>query len=98
MSELKLPSYSIPIIAAVISGAVVWGSTQANLAFAQDERSRIMEIAQETAKKAQANTQGVAINSTKLEVIVQSLQEQKDIQNKTNEQIAQLVQALLSRQ
>tara|TARA_R100001510_G_scaffold7627_1_gene5903 strand:+ start:471 stop:644 length:174 start_codon:yes stop_codon:yes gene_type:complete len=57
-----------------------------------------MEIAQETAKKAQANTQGVAINSTKLEVIVQSLQEQKDIQNKTNEQIAQLVQALLSRQ
>ena len=50
-----------------------------------------------TAKKAQANGQAQAVTSAKVEAIVSSLERQEKIQEKTNEQIAALVQALLAK-
>ena len=94
---IKIPQWGLPIAAAAVSLAVAWGVLQANTAHASEDRERIAAIAEEAAKKAVANGQQVAVNTTKLEVIVQSLSEQKEIQSKTNEQIAQLVQALLAK-
>tara|TARA_Y100000114_G_C11752192_1_gene324954 strand:- start:1066 stop:1368 length:303 start_codon:yes stop_codon:yes gene_type:complete len=96
--NISLPQWSLGLVAGAISLAVAWGVLQSNVAYAEEERQRIMAIAEEAAKKAQANGQQVAVNSTKLEVIVQSLSEQKEIQQKTNEQIAALVQAMLAKE
>ena len=99
MSEnsIKIPQWALPIAAAAVSLAVAWGVLQANTAHAAEDRERIAQIAEETAKKAQANGQAQAVTSAKVEAIVSSLERQEKIQEKTNEQIAALVQALLSK-
>ena len=94
---IRIPQWALPLGAGAFAIAVSLGVLQANTAHAASDRERIEAIAEEAAKKAVANGQQVAVNTTKLEVIVQSLSEQKEIQSKTNEQIAQLVQALLAK-
>tara|TARA_B100001094_G_scaffold101348_1_gene97495 strand:- start:591 stop:893 length:303 start_codon:yes stop_codon:yes gene_type:complete len=95
--SIRIPQWGLPIGAAAVSLAVAWGVLQANTAFAAEDRERISQIAEETAKKAQANGQAQAVTSAKVEAIVSSLERQEKIQEKTNEQIAALVQALLSK-
>ena len=95
--SIRVPTWALPLAIGGITIAVSWGVLQANTAHATEERARIAEIAEQAAKKAVENGQQVAINSTKLEVIVQSLSEQKEIQQKTNEQISALVQAMLAK-
>ena len=95
--SIRIPTWALPLAIGGITIAVSWGVLQANTAHATEERARIAEIAEQAAKKAVENGQQVAVNSTKLEVIVQSLSEQKEIQQKTNEQISALVQAMLAK-
>ena len=95
--SIRIPTWALPLAIGGITIAVSWGVLQANTAHAAEERDRIAAIAEQAAKKAVENGQQVAVNSTKLEVIVQSLSEQKEIQQKTNEQISALVQAMLAK-
>ena len=95
--SIKIPQWALPIAAAAVSLAVAWGVLQANTAHASEDRERIAAIAEEAAKKAQENGQAQAVTSAKVEAIVSSLERQEKIQEKTNEQIAALVQALLSK-
>ena len=94
---IKIPQWGLPIVAAAVSLAVAWGVLQANTAHASEDRERIAAIAEEAAKKAQENGQAQAVTSAKVEAIVSSLERQEKIQEKTNEQIAALVQALLAK-
>ena len=95
--SIKIPQWALPIAAAAVSLAVAWGVLQANTAHASEDRERIAAIAEEAAKKAQENGQAQAVTSAKVEAIVSSLERQEKIQEKTNEQIAALVQALLAK-
>jgi negative regulator of sigma E activity len=95
--SIRIPQWGLPIGAAAVSLAVAWGVLQANTAHASEDRERIAVIAEEAAKKAQENGQAQAVTSAKVEAIVSSLERQEKIQEKTNEQIAALVQALLSK-
>ncbi len=99
MSEnsIRIPQWALPIAAAAVSLAVAWGVLQANTAHASEDRDRIAAIAEEAAKKAQANGQAQAVMEQKVEAIVNSLARQEKIQEKTNEQIQALVQALLAK-
>jgi hypothetical protein len=96
-NAIKVPQWALPIAAAAVSLAVAWGVLQANTAHASEDRERIAAIAEEAAKKAQENGQAQAVTSAKVEAIVSSLERQEKIQEKTNEQIAALVQALLAK-
>jgi len=96
-NAIKVPQWGLPIAAAAVSLAVAWGVLQANTAHASEDRERIAAIAEEAAKKAQENGQAQAVTSAKVEAIVSSLERQEKIQEKTNEQIAALVQALLAK-
>ena len=62
------------------------------------EVKRIEVTVKETAKKAQENGQAQAVTETKVDAIVESLARQEKIQEKTNDQITALVQALLAKQ
>ena len=95
---IKVPTWALPLAIGCLTVAVSWGVLETNVAHADSERDRISNIAEDAAKKAQENGQQVAVNSEKLSAIVDSLARQEKIQEKTNEQIAQLVQTLLSKQ
>ena len=99
MSEnsIRIHQWALPIAAAAVSLAVAWGVLQANTAHASEDRDRIAAIAEEAAKKAQANGQAQEVTEQKVEAIVNSLARQEKIQEKTNEQIQALVQALLAK-
>ena len=99
MSEnsIRIPQWALPIAAAAVSLAVAWGVLQANTAHASEDRDRIAAIAEEAAKKAQANGQAQAVTEQKVEAIVNSLARKEKIQEKTNEKIQALVQALLAK-
>jgi len=96
-AEIKVPTWALPFGVAFVTLAVSWGVLQANTAFASDERDRIAVIADQAAKKAQANGQAQAVTEAKVQAIVESLARQEKIQEKTNEQIQALVSALLAK-
>ena len=96
-TEIKVPTWSVPLGIAFVTLAVSWGVLQANTAFASEERERIAVIAEDAAKKAQANGQAQAVTEAKVQAVIDSLARQEKIQEKTNEQIQALVTALLNR-
>ena len=95
--SIKVPTWALPLVIGGLTIAVSWGVLQANTAHANEDRERIAAIAEEAAKKAQANGQAVAVTEQKVQAIVESLSRQEKIQEQTNEQIQALVQALLAK-
>ena len=93
-----IPTWAIPLVVSLFVGAVSYGAAQANAETTSTEVKRIEVIVKETAKKAQANGQAQAVTETKVDAIVESLARQEKIQEKTNDQISALVQALLAKQ
>ena len=91
-----IPTWMIPLLVSLFVGAVSYGAAQANAETTTKEVKRIEVIVKETAKKAQQNGQAQAVTETKVDAIVESLARQEKIQEKTNDQISALVQALLA--
>ena len=50
-TEIKVPTWSVPLGIAFVTLAVSWGVLQANTAFASEERERIAVIAEDAAKR-----------------------------------------------
>jgi len=95
--SIKVPTWALPLVIGCLTIAVSWGVLQANTAFANEDRERIEQIAEEAVKKAQANGQAIAVTDQKVQAIVESLSRQEKIQEQTNQQIQALVQALLAK-
>lgn len=93
-----IPTWAIPLLVSLLVGAASYGAAQANAETTTKEVKRIEVIVKETAKKAQENGQAQAVTETKVDAIVESLARQEKIQEKTNDQISALVQALLAKQ
>jgi len=93
-----IPTWAIPLVVSLFVGAASYGAAQANAETTTKEVRRIEVIVKETAKKAAANGQAQAVTETKVDAIVESLARQEKIQEKTNDQISALVQALLAKQ
>jgi hypothetical protein len=91
-----IPTWAIPLVVSLFVGAASYGAAQANAETTTKEVKRIEVIVKETAKKAQENGQAQAVTETKVDAIVESLARQEKIQEKTNDQISALVQALLA--
>ena len=94
---IRVPQWSLPLLIGVLTIAVSWGVLQANTAHASEERERIAAVAEEAVKKAQANGQALAVTDQKVQAVIESLSRQEKIQEKTNEQLQALVQALLAK-
>jgi len=96
-NTISIPTWALPLVVSVFVGAISYGAAQANAEATTADVKRIETIVKETAVKAQANGQAVAITDTKVDAIVESLARQEKIQEQTNEQIQALVQALLAK-
>ena len=94
---MTIQPYMLPLIISLFVGAISYGAAQANAEATTEDVKRIAIIVKETASKAQANGQAVAITDTKVDAIVDSLARQEKIQEQTNAQIQALVQALLAK-
>jgi hypothetical protein len=95
---IVIPTYLIPLVVSLFVGAVSYGAAQANAETTSKEVKRIEVIVKETAKQAQETGVKQAVTEEKVSAIIDSLARQEKIQEKTNEQIQALVQALLAKQ
>jgi len=100
MSEkgLVIPTYALPLVVSLFVGAISYGAAQANAESTSKEVKRIAVIVKETAKQAQETGVKQAVTDEKVSAIIDSLARQEKIQEKTNDQISALVQALLAKQ
>lgn len=75
MSEhtIRIPSWALPIVAAILSGAIAWGAADARAEATAKDVKRIEAVVQKTVAEQQDTGKLAAVNATKIEAIVDSL-------------------------
>lgn len=100
--EVKLPSWAngmlIPIIAAALSGATVWGASSARAEATAAEVQRLEEQVKKTAEKAVENGQLSAVNQAQIQSVVAALKTNSEALAKTDESLNLLIQTMLKNQ
>ena len=97
-NSIKVPTWALPIGAAALSGAIAWGSMQAQAEATSSEVARIEQVVKATAEKAVANGQLSAVNQTQIKAVVDSMSQQQETLKSTDEKLAQQIQIMLQKQ
>ena len=95
---IKVPTWALPIGAAALSGAMVWGASQAQAQATQEEVDRIEAAVVNVVEEAQATGKLAAVNATKIEAIVDSLAEQSETAKSSDQKLQQLIEIMLKNQ
>ena len=95
---IKIPTWALPIGAAALSGAMVWGASQAQAQATQEEVDRIVAAVVSVVEEAQATGKLAAVNATKIEAIVDSLAEQSETAKASDAKLQQLIEIMLKNQ
>ena len=95
---IRVPTWALPAFLAVLSGAVVWGASEARAQATQEEVDRIEAVVEKTVAEAQATGKLAAINATKIEAIVDSLAEQSETAKASDAKLQQLIEIMLKNQ
>ena len=95
---IKVPTWALPIGAAALSGAMVWGASQAQAQATQEEVERIEAAVVDVVEEQQATGKLAAVNATKIEAIVNSLAEQSEIAKSSDAQLQALIEIMLQNQ
>ena len=94
-NSIKVPTWALPIGAAALSGAMVWGASQAQAQATQEEVDRIEAAVVNVVEEAQATGKLAAVNATKIEAIVDSLAEQSETAKASDAKLQQLIEIML---
>ena len=95
---IKVPTWALPIGAAALSGAMVWGASQAQAQATQEEVERIEAAVVDVVEEQQATGKLAAVNATKIEAIVNSLAEQSEIAKSADAKLQALIEIMLQNQ
>ena len=95
---IRVPTWALPAFLAVLSGAVVWGASEARAQATQEEVDRIEAAVVNVVEEAQATGKLAAVNATKIEAIVDSLAEQSETAKASDAKLQQLIEIMLKNQ
>ena len=87
---IKIPTWALPIGAAALSGAMVWGASQAQAQATQEEVDRIEAAVVDVVEEQQATGKLAAVNASKIEAIVDSLAEQSETAKASDAKLQQI--------
>ena len=93
---IHVPTWALPAFLAILSGAVVWGASQAQAQATQEEVDRIEAVVEKTVEEAQATGKLAAVNASKIEAIVDSLAEQSETAKASDAKLQQLIEIMLN--
>jgi hypothetical protein len=85
---IKVPTWALPIGAALVSGAIAWGSMQAQAAATQEE------VAEIKVKVEQADTTG-KLNAQAIEQITQSLAQMNETARDSDAKLQTLIELMI---
>ena len=97
MSDIKVPSWTLPILAGGIPAGIAWGTMQAQAQSTQEDLDRIRGVVERTAESAQETGQLSKVNEAKIEAIVSSLADQAETAKESDEKLQQLIEIMLQR-
>ena len=87
-NSIKIPTWALPIGAALVSGAIAWGSMQAQAAATQEE------VAEIKVKVEQADTTG-KLNAQAIEQITQSLAQMNETARDSDAKLHTLIELMM---
>lgn len=96
-THIKLPTWALPIIAALISFSVGYGAMQAQAQATQIEIERVGKIAVDTYAKSNQNATSTALNAQAIKNIADSLARQEKLAEASDERLTQLINMMLER-
>ena len=87
-NSFKVPTWALPIGAALVSGAIAWGSMQAQAAATADE------VAEIKVKVAQADTTG-KLNAQAIDQITKSLAQMNETARDSDAKLQTLIELMI---
>ena len=87
-NSIKIPTWALPIGAAIVSGAIAWGSMQAQASATADE------VAEIKVKVEAADTTG-KLNAQAIEQITQSLAQMNDTARDSDAKLQTLIELMI---
>ena len=87
-TSVKIPTWALPIAAAAISGAIAWGSMQAQAAATQEE------VAEIKVKVEQADTTG-KLNAQAIDQITKSLAQMNETARDSDSKLQTLIELMI---
>ena len=87
-TSVKIPTWALPIAAAAISGAIAWGSMQAQAAATQEE------VAEIKIKVEQADTTG-KLNAQAIDQITKSLAQMNETARDSDAKLQTLIELMI---
>ena len=87
-NSIKIPTWALPIGAAIVSGAIAWGSMQAQASATADE------VAEIRVKVEEADTTG-KLNAQAIEQITQSLAQMNETARDSDAKLQTLIELMI---
>ena len=87
-NSIKIPTWALPIGAAIVSGAIAWGSMQAQASATADE------VAEIKVKVEEADTTG-KLNAQAIEKITQSLAQMNETARDSDAKLQTLIELMI---
>jgi len=96
-THIKLPTWALPIIAALVSFSIGYGVMQAQAQATQIEIERVGKIAVDTYAKSNENATSTALNAQAIKNIADSLARQEKLAEASDARLTQLINMMLER-
>lgn len=95
MSEVKIPSWMLPVFAGVVPAAIAFGSMQAMSQATDEELKRVTDVVEKVAEETDDNTKKTALNEQAIQQIADGLSRQVEISQATDEKLGTLIELML---
>ena len=96
MSEsIKVPSWAVPLVAAVIPAAIAFGSMQAMSQATDAEVDKVSQVVEKLEATTSDNEVRTKLNEQAIQTIADGLAQQTEISKATDEKLGTLIELML---
>tara|TARA_B100000963_G_C22145310_1_gene459339 strand:- start:27 stop:329 length:303 start_codon:yes stop_codon:yes gene_type:complete len=96
MSEsVKVPSWAVPLIAAIIPAAIAWGTMQAQAQATDAEVKKVTKVVETLQSTTTDNSVRSKLNEQAIQTIADGLAAQTEISKATDEKLGTLIEIML---
>ena len=96
MSEsIKVPSWAVPLVAAVIPAAIAFGSMEAKRQATDAEVAKVSQVVEKLEATTSDNEVRTKLNEQAIQTIADGLAQQTEISKATDEKLGTLIELML---
>jgi len=96
MSEsIKVPSWAVPLVAAIIPAAIAWGTMQAQAQATDEEVAKVSKVVEKLETTTTDNAVRTKLNEQAIQTIADGLAAQTEISKATDEKLGTLIEIMI---